>query len=443
MSLSNPETNTHQSRRLPGAAHQAARRRSTEETRARGLPALFQSFASALEALRANKLRSLLTSLGIIIGVGAVIMMIASSEGNAVYINQRLSFLTPNELTVSSGSARAGGVSQGAGTQQTLTQADADAISSQVQGVSYVTPTISASGQVIFRNQNWSTSAQGVYADEQQIGGWQVQEGSFFTNADEQSSSPVAVIGQTVVDNLFTPLGVDPIGQQIRIRNVPFTVVGVLASKGTSGFGDPDNVIYVPFSTAQQRLNGSQYASSIVVVADNSGDLTNVQNAIQQLLDQRHNITNPLQAAFTIQNQSQVLSNIEAIQQSQTLLLVSVASISLLVGGIGIMNIMLVSVTERTREIGIRIAIGARPRDVMIQFLLEALTLSALGGLVGILGGVAGAFINAAIGGKPFALNPLFALLAFAFSAAVGIIFGFYPAQRAARMDPIVALRTE
>ena len=441
MSLFKPETNTHQLHQLHHSTASSANAR--QEARSRGLPALFQSFASALEALRANKLRSLLTSLGIIIGVGAVIMMIASSEGNAVYINQRLSFLTPNELTVSSGSARAGGVSQGAGTQQTLTQADADAISSQVQGVSYVTPTIGASGQVIFRNQNWSTSAQGVYADEEQIGGWQVQEGSFFTNADEQSSSPVAVIGQTVVDNLFTPLGVDPIGQQIRIRNVPFTVVGVLASKGTSGFGDPDNIIYVPFSTAQQRLNGSQYASSIIVVADNAGDLTNVQNAIQQLLDQRHNITNPLQTAFTIQNQSQVLSNIEAIQQSQTLLLVSVASISLLVGGIGIMNIMLVSVTERTREIGIRIAIGARPRDVMIQFLLEALTLSALGGLVGILGGVAGAFINATIGGKPFALNPLFALLAFAFSAAVGIIFGFYPAQRAARMDPIVALRTE
>ncbi len=412
--------------------------------RAKGLPAIFQSTRSALQALRANTLRSLLTSLGIIIGVGAVIMVISISEGNTSVINQRLSTLNPLQLTIRPTSARgAGNISQGAGSQQSLTQADADAIA-QLPHVAAVSPVVNANGQVIFGNQNWQTSVQGVYPGYQQIGSWQMQEGDFISQSDEQNNATVAVLGQEVVDNLFTPLGVDPIGQQIRIKNVTFTVIGTLAPKGSTGFGaSADDVVFVPIGTAQQRLSGSQFVNSIVLTADNTSDVNNVQTAVQQLLEQRHLITNPALDNFTIQNVSQVLSTVQATSQSLTLLLVSVAAISLVVGGIGVMNIMLVSVTERTREIGIRIAVGARPRDVMSQFLIEALALSVLGGAVGLLLGPIGAVLLAHANGYPFVLDPLSVLVAFGVSALVGIIFGFYPAQHAARLDPIVALRTD
>ncbi|OLB38207.1 MAG: hypothetical protein AUH05_11615 [Ktedonobacter sp. 13_2_20CM_53_11] len=401
------------------------------------------SLKSAVRALRANILRSLLTSLGIIIGVGAVIMMISISEGNSASISQRLSTLNPLQLTIRPGSARsAGNVRQGGGTLQSLTQADADAIAQQL-GVTAASPVINANGQIIFSNQNWQTSIQGVYPDYQQIGSWTMQEGSFISDSDEQSGKNVAVLGQTVVDNLFSA-GIDPVGQQVRISNVPFTVVGTLASKGSTGFGaNADDIVFIPLSTAMQRLNHSQYVNSIVLTANNPANVNNVQNEVQQLLEQRHNITNSLLDDFTIQNLSQVLSTVQSANQSLTILLVSVAAISLVVGGIGIMNIMLVSVTERTREIGIRIAVGARPRDVMTQFLIEALVLSILGGAIGALLGPFGAVLMSGTNGFPFVLDPLSILLAFGVAAMVGIIFGFYPAQRAARLDPIVALRTE
>jgi putative ABC transport system permease protein len=412
--------------------------------RKRGLLAVYQSFNSAIEAIRANKLRALLTSLGIIIGVGAVIMMISTSESNAAVINQRLSSLNPNELVIRPGSAVSGGVRQGQGSLQSLTQADADAINAQIPNLAAVSPIATVNGQVVFQGQNWSTSVQGVYSSFQQLGSWQMQEGNFVGDADVQSDATIAVIGQTVATNLFTTQGIDPIGQQIRIRNVPFTVVGVLAAKGASGsFNDPDDVVFVPFTTAQKRLTGSQYANSIDVMASDQSHLNDVQAAIEQLLEQRHNISNPASDDFTIQNQAQALQTVQAATESLTILLVSVAAISLVVGGIGIMNIMLVSVTERTREIGIRIAIGARPGDVMLQFLIEALMLSALGGLVGVILGTIGAYISSVVTGRSFVLDPLSVILAFGFSAAVGIIFGFYPARRAARLDPIVALRTE
>ena len=411
--------------------------------RARGLQGMYQSTGSALQALRANLLRSLLTSLGIIFGVGAVIIVIAISEGNTASINARLATLNPLQLTIRSGSTSTGGVRGGAGTQQSLTQADADALG-QLQGVTAVSPTLNANGQVVFSNQNWSTSVQGVYPSYQQIGSWQLQEGSFFTQSDQQSGTNVVVLGQTVVDNLFTPLGIDPIGQQIRISNQTFTVVGTLASKGSTGFGaNADDVVYVPFSTAQQRLSGSQFVNSIVLTADNTSDVNSVQSAAQALLEQRHNISNPANDNFTIQNASQVLSTVQATAMSLTILLVGVAAVSLLVGGIGIMNIMLVSVTERTREIGIRIAIGARQRDVLTQFLIEAFVLSALGGIIGLIIGPIVALAVANINGYPLVIDPLSILLAFGVSALIGIVFGFYPAQRAARLDPIVALRTE
>jgi putative ABC transport system permease protein len=384
-------------------------------------------------------MRSLLTSLGIIIGVGAVIVMISISEASAASINSRLSGLNPTELTIRSGSTGGGGgVRGGAGSLQTLTQADADALAS-LPNVSAVSPVLNVTGQVVFQNQNWSTQTQGIYPDYQQIGSWQMQEGSFFSS----DSGVDAVIGQTIVSNLFTPLGVDPLNQQIRIGRVSFTVVGVLASKGGSSFGNADDVVYVPFTTAQQQLSASRYVSSIDVTADNTSDVNNVQTEVQQTLEQRHHISNSANDDFSIQNQSQVLQTVQATSQTLTILLVGVASISLVVGGIGIMNIMLVSVTERTREIGIRMAIGARPGDVMTQFLIEAIMLSVLGGIVGILLGVSGGLIYSFATKATFALSPLAVSLAFGFAGAVGIVFGFYPAQRAARLDPIVALRTD
>ncbi len=419
--------------------------RKKQYRRRRGLLALFQSCSSALEAIRSNKMRSLLTALGIIIGVAAVIMVVAISESNSAVINQRLSSaLNPNELVIRSGSASSGGVRQGAGTVTTLTSANADALAAQVPHVSEVSPVVNANGQVIFQNQNWSTTIQGVYPDYQQVGSWTMQEGSFFTTADEQGATAVAVVGQTVVNNLFTPLGVDPIGQQIRIRSTQFTIVGVLTGKGANGgFNDPDDVIYIPLSTAQAQLTGNHSVNSIDVIVDNSSNVTSAQSAVEQVMEQQHNITDSTLDDFTIQNQSQILQTVQSTSQTLAELLISVAAISLIVGGIGIMNIMLVSVTERTREIGIRIAIGAHPGDVMTQFLVEAFMLSALGGIVGIAVGVAGSYIVSIVNGSPFALSPFAVLIAFLFSAVVGVVFGFYPARRAARLDPIVALRTE
>lgn len=406
--------------------------------------ALLQSTKSALRSLRANALRSLLTSLGIIIGVGAVIMMISISEGNTASINQHLSTLNPLQLTVRPGSATGtGNVRQGAGTQQSLTQSDANTLA-RVSSVTAVSPIINIGSQIIAGNQNWQTTVQGVYPSYQQIASWQLQEGNFITSDNQRGGQAVAVLGQTVVDNLF-PVGVDPLGQQIRINNVPFTVSGVLAQKGVTGAGtNADDVVFVPLSTVQQRLSGNrQYVNSIVLTANSNANIDNVQAQVQQVLMHLHHISNPALNDFTIQNEAQVLATVQSSNQSLTILLISVAAISLVIGGIGIMNIMLVSVTERTREIGIRIAIGARPHDVMTQFLIEAFVLSALGGLVGMILGPVGAILMAKANNFPFVLDPLSILLAFGVSACIGVVFGFYPARRAAQLDPIVALRME
>ncbi|HEY0756297.1 MAG TPA: ABC transporter permease [Ktedonobacteraceae bacterium] len=425
---------TRPSRQLPRSG------RPRPYRRLRGISSIFSNCLSALQALRANKTRSLLTSLGIIIGVGAVIVVISISEASAASINNRLSGLNPTELIIRSGSTGnfGGGVRGGAGSLQTLTQADADALGT-LPMVAGVSPITNVNGQAVFQNQNWSTQVQGVYPDYQQIGSWQMQEGGFFST----NSGTYAVIGQTVVSNLFTPLGVDPLGQELRIGRVSFTVVGVLATKGGSSFGNADDVVYVPFTTAQQQLSGKSSVNSIDVTADNTSDVTTVQTEVQQALEARHKISSSASDDFTIQNQSQILQTVQATSQTLTVLLVGVASISLVVGGIGIMNIMLVSVTERTREIGIRMAIGARPGDVMTQFLIEAIMLSILGGTVGIMLGAGGGLIYSLLTSTSFVLSPVAVLLAFGFAAAVGVVFGFYPARRAARLDPIVALRTE
>ncbi|HLV98843.1 MAG TPA: ABC transporter permease [Ktedonobacterales bacterium] len=420
-----------------------SRKRSNTRKRQRGGASLFQSAGSALEALNSNKLRSLLTTLGIIIGVGAVIVMISISQGASASTTSRLGSLGPNVLTIIPGSTRVGGVNQGAGSRQTLTQADADAIASQVNNVSGVSPVINIRGQIIFQDQNYQTTTQGVYPAYQQIGAWTMAEGAFFSDADESSNTMVAVVGQTVMQNLFTPLGVDPVGQTIRISGQPFTVVGVLAAKGASGLGNADDVVYIPFSTATQRLSSQSFVSQIAVQASSANAVNQVQADIQSLLEQRHNIPSGGTDDFTIRNQNQLLQTAEGVATTLTFLLVGVAAVSLVVGGIGIMNIMLVSVTERTREIGIRMAVGARRRDILSQFLIEAIFLSGVGGLIGIGIGVVAAIEVSKLGNLPEQIALFSVLLAFGVSALVGVLFGLYPAWRASRLDPITALRVD
>jgi putative ABC transport system permease protein len=409
----------------------------------RGSASLLQSAASALEALNTNRLRSLLTTLGIIIGVGAVIVMISISQGTSAATTSRLSTLGPNVLTIIPGAQRVGGVNQGAGSRQSLTQDDADAIASQVGNVSGVSPIINIRGQIIFQNQNYQSIVQGVYPGYQQIGNWTIAEGAFFTSDDESAGNTAAVIGQTVAQNLFTPLGVDPVGQQIRISGLTFTVVGVLAAKGANGLGNADDVIYIPFDTAIKRLTNQQFVNQIAVQASSAGAVNQVQADIQSLLEQRHNIPSGGTDDFSIRNQNQIIQTVQGVATTLTFLLVGVAAVSLVVGGIGIMNIMLVSVTERTREIGIRMAVGARRRDILSQFLIEAMFLSGVGGLIGIGIGIIVALQLSRLGNLPELISFFSVLLAFGVSALVGVLFGLYPAWRASRLDPITALRVE
>jgi putative ABC transport system permease protein len=438
-----PLMNGHSQAAVPTQPRRTSVKRQGKRSTHRGGASLLQNIASAAEALNTNRLRSLLTTLGIIIGVGAVIVMISISQGASAATTSRLGNLGPNVLTIQPGAQRVGGVNQGAGSRQSLTQADADAIASQVANVSAVSPIVSVQGQVIFENQNYQTRVQGVYPSYQQIGNWQIAEGNFFTDSDESQNTTVAVVGQTVVQNLFTPAGVDPVGQKMRIGSQTFTVVGVLATKGASAGSNTDDVIFVPFSTALQRLATRQFVNQIAVQASSPGAVSQVQSDIQQLLEQRHNIAPGGQDDFSIFNENQLLQTIQGVTTTLTFLLVGVAAVSLVVGGIGIMNIMLVSVTERTREIGIRMAVGARRRDILSQFLVEALVLSAVGGLIGIGIGIGVALTLSKVGNLPYGFSGLAILLAFSFSALVGIGFGFYPAWRASRLDPIAALRVD
>ncbi|HEU0168789.1 MAG TPA: ABC transporter permease [Chloroflexota bacterium] len=426
---------------LTGYAPQA---RESAARRAVGM-GLGQSIATAWEAVAANRMRSLLTMLGIIIGVGAVIIMVSLGNGASANVASRLQGLGTNILTVSPGGQRGPGfVSSGAGSNRTLTAADAEAIANDIGGLNGVSPVLNVSVQAVASSTNWATQAQGVYPVYQTVESWQAQTGSLLTDQDEQSGATVAVIGQTVLDNLFgngnagTGNAQAAIGQVIRLNNVPFTIQGVLASKSEQ----QDNVVMVPYSTAHVRLNNQTFVNQVVVQVANADDMTNVQNEITTLLEQQHRITNG-KDDFSVRNNNSFIQTAQGVTSTMTMLLSGVAAVSLLVGGIGIMNIMLVSVTERTREIGIRTAIGARTKDILMQFLIEALTLSAAGGVIGIILGIGGSMGVSHAAGWSTVVSPQSVLMAFGFAAAVGIFFGYYPARKASQLDPIQALRHE
>jgi putative ABC transport system permease protein len=396
------------------------------------------SFPSAFEALRANKSRSVLTTLGIVIGVVAVIVIVGLGQGSTAQVKSQISNLGTNVLTIMPGSTSSSGIRGGAGTQTSLKLEDAEAIQDQIEGVSAISPTVSGSAQIIAGNQNWQTRIQGVEPGYQQVQNWQMAQGAFFTDADNAGARNVAVIGQTVATNLF-PNG-DAVGQQIRIRNVPFTVVGLLAPKGAGMGGDQDDTVLIPLRAAQIRLFGGTSINSILIQAASADQMTQMTNDITALLRTRHKISGATND-FTIRNNTDLLSTVTSVSQTMTYLLGGVAAVSLVVGGIGIMNIMLVSVTERTREIGIRMAIGARGSDILAQFLTEAIVLSMLGGIIGIVIGVGVAYGAKLLAGWAIVIPAWSIGLAFGFSAAVGIFFGIYPARKASRLDPIEALR--
>lgn len=407
-----------------------------------GSVALGQSVASAVEALQANKLRAFLTTLGIIIGVGAVIIMVALGEGARTQVEQGLGRLGTNVLTIVPGSGAAGGVRIGAGSLPTLNAQDADLIARQVPGVVGVSPSLSAGNvQVVAGNQNWNTTVQAGTPAALVMQDWQIAAGAAYDDNDEATSALVCDIGQTVARNLFS--GVNPVGQRILVRNVPFIIKGVLAEKGSNGFRDQDDVILIPFSTAQIRLFQRTFVNNIAVQVANAGDINQVQQDITDLLRVRHHLRGNQVNDFRIQNNNQIIETVQATSDTFAMLLAGVAAVSLVVGGIGIMNIMLVSVTERTREIGIRMAIGARPSNILSQFLIEAVLLSIIGGALGILLGAGGSLVMSRLAGWNTVITIPSVLMSFGFAALVGVFFGYYPAHKASQLDPIDALRYE
>lgn len=399
----------------------------------------------AARALAVNKTRSGLTMLGIIIGVGSVITMMAVGEGAGRKISEQIASIGSNLLMVFSGTATSGGMRMGAGSQPTITMGDTEAIRKELDTVEDAAPIVSGVAQVVYGNQNWSTIITGTTPPLLEIRDWPVINGRPFLWEDVRSAAKVCLVGKTVADNLFG--GQDPVGQVVRIKNLPFTVIGQLAEKGQNpGGGDQDDGIYMPATTASKKLFGAAYGENIrmiVVKAKSFGQLDVAQDEITALLRQRHHIGPKQEDDFTVRNLTQILQSAEETIQVVTFLLMAIASVSLLVGGIGIMNIMLVSVTERTREIGIRMAVGARGSDIRFQFIMEAVALSLIGGALGIMLGIIASKIYSAAAGWPAVITPFSIVLAFGFSSAVGLFFGFYPAYKASKLNPIEALRYE
>jgi putative ABC transport system permease protein len=405
---------------------------------------LLLTFRVALRALSRNKMRSILTMLGIIIGVGAVIAMVGIGQGASASIQAQIANLGNNMLIVMSGSQNTGGLRGGAGSTNTLTADDADAIERECPAVQAASPGVRANGQLIFGNQNWLPSAgiSGVNQKFPQIRAWPIATGEFFSEADVRNATRVAVLGKTVVDNLFS--GGDPIGQQIRVRNLPFKVVGVLSVKGQNQYGqDQDDTVLVPYTAAQKKLLTITWINSINVSAISAKATFDAQNQITSLLRQRHKLAPNQEDDFFVRNLTDVADAADQSSKIMTNLLASIAGVSLLVGGIGIMNIMLVSVTERTREIGIRMAIGARSSVIRRQFLIESITLSLVGGILGVIFGIATAIIISKLLQWNTLISPISVMVAVVFSVVVGVVFGYYPARKAASLDPIEALRYE
>jgi putative ABC transport system permease protein len=399
----------------------------------------------ALRALRTNKMRSSLTMLGIIIGVAAVITMVAVGAGVSRKLEDQIAMMGSNLLIVQPGSQTSGGIRMGGGSQQTLNLDDAMAIQKECPAVQDVAPTLDGGAQIVSGNLNWSTRVTGTTPGMLSVRDWLLSSGRAMTDDDVKSATKVALLGQTVVDNLFG--GIDPIDQVIRIKKIPFKVIGVMVSKGQSMVGqDQDDVVYVPVTTAQKKLFGTSFPGMvrmITIKAISFEDLPNAESQITELLRQRHRIGINKDDDFTVRNLTQFMQTAEEQTRIMTIFLGAIASISLLVGGIGIMNIMLVSVTERTREIGIRMSIGAKTWDIRLQFIMEAVMLSLMGGFVGLIIGFAGSKIVSAMSGWPTEVSVLSAMLAFSFSGMVGIFFGFYPAYKASLLNPIDALRYE
>jgi len=398
-------------------------------------------FRIAFKALNRNKMRSTLTMLGVIIGVGAVIAMIGIAHGAKASTEEAIKRLGTNVLFVFPGSVTRGGVRSGFGTITTLTGDDAEAIQKECPAVALVSPGTRTTAQVVYANQNWFTAISGVGPMYQQIRDWTVESGRFITPQDVNAVAKVAVVGRTVVENLFN--GGDPLGQTIRIKKVPFMVVGVLSPKGQVSGQDQDDIILIPYTTAQKRVMGITYINNILLSAVNEQAVEEAQAQVTELLRKRHRIQPGQENDFSIRSQMETAAAAEESSRVMTLLLGSIASVSLIVGGIGIMNIMLVSVTERTREIGIRMAVGAQEKDILLQFLIEAFVLSLMGGLLGIGVGILSARLISYFAGWPTLISPASVIVSFIFAGLVGIFFGLYPAKKASRLDPIEALRYE
>ena len=396
-------------------------------------------FKLAGRALRRNKMRSLLTMLGVIIGVGSVIASVSITTGASKQVEDKVASLGQNVVTVFSGSFSTSGSRSGWGNAPTLTVEDAMAIKNEIANVVAVSPEVRDRMQILANGLNWNTAIQGESPDYPQIRDWDMADGAMFTEADVRSIAKVAVIGKTVVDQLF--IGDEPIGHTLIIRNIPFKIVGVLESKGFNLFGqDQDDVVIIPYTSHMRRITKRTFVSSIMVQAASKDTITQVQDDITTLMRDRHKSAEP---DFTVRTQLELMAMATSTTRIMSVLLGAIASVSLIVGGIGIMNIMLVSVTERTREIGIRMAVGARGHDILLQFLIEAVTLSSTGGILGILLGIGGAKMLTIVKGWPTLVSTNSIIIAFVFSAAVGIFFGFYPARKASKLDPIDALRYE
>ncbi len=401
---------------------------------------------SAAESLRANLLRSALTALGIIIGVGAVIAMVAVGRGAENQVETVIKRLGSNVLIVANGTRRTAGV-RSTGNKLTLTEEDARALSRELASVQVAAGEVRETGQIVFGNSNWFTTFLGVMPEYFEARDWELAEGRFINAEDDRTVAKVALVGETIVKEMFG--GTSPLGQVIRIQRVPFTVIGVLSEKGQTTWGrDLDDVVFIPMSTAKQRVLGGRkvhgdLVRNITVKAASAAQVATAEKEIGELLRRRHKLGPDQQDDFNIRNLAQIMDARAQSSRVMSMMLASVAGISLLVGGIGIMNIMLVSVTERTREIGLRIAVGARRRDIMMQFVTEALSLSLIGGAIGVALGIGGSVLVANLADWPVIIGPEAVVIAAVFSATIGVFFGYYPARKAARLDPIEALRQE